>query len=580
MRLSLALRAAWQLGLGPVSLNALYRLGLKAGFYPIRPPDSTFAPLQPIFPAPVLSDDPLPEAEEIVSGRVRLFGADPVPLQLSVSQPPRPWTVYESLPAQGDIKTIWEPARFGFVFPLGRAFHQTSDPRFAAAFWRFFEEFEAANPPYFGENWMSGQEAGLRLMALCWAGQVFAPAREESTPQRMHRLSESVAAHAQRIPPTLLYARAQNNNHLLTEAAALYTAGRALPGHPRAAQWLRLGKKWLTWCFTHQFDAEGEYIQHSSNYHRLALRTAQWIFDIAAGEFDAYLPVLQRAAGWLAERIDPVSGRACNLGANDGANILPVSSAPGWDFRPALAHPGPLACALPERSSAWSHLRVKRYTSRPSHADHLHLDLWLRGINLALDPGTFSYNAAPPWDNGLTTALVHNTLTVDGRDQMTRAGRFLYLNWGTSRWINETTAESNAYARLGVLHRRTLQPEMFGWGVIDQAILTRAAPPRRLRLHWLLADLPWQAESLENGLRLTLQAAFGEIFFETRANFPVTVSLFHAGKSLLPGGAEPEPLRGWASPVYGQRMPALSLALEGISQETVGFVTAIDSTLH
>ena len=57
------------------------------------------------------------------------------------------------------------------------------------------------------------------------------------------------------------------------------------------------------------------------------------------------------------------------------------------------------------------------------------MDLWWRGLNIAQDAGTYLYNADPPWDNSLTTALVHNTVTVNGRDQFTRAGRFLYLDW-------------------------------------------------------------------------------------------------------------------------------------------------------
>lgn len=573
MRPPLAFRAAWQLGLWPVGLNALYKVGLKTGLFPTRPPTPVFAPLQPIFAPPVLSDDPLPEAEEILSGRLRLFGAAPVPLRLVPSAPLRPWTFYESLPAAGDIKNIWEPARFGFVFPLGRAFVKSGEPRFAAAFWRFFAEFEAANPPYLGENWMSGQEAGLRLMAFCWAGQIFAPAAEEATPQRLRRLSESVATHAERIPPTLLYARAQNNNHLLTEAAALYTAGRALPAHPRAAQWRRLGKKWLDWCFAHQFDEEGEYIQHSTNYQRLALRTADWVVEIAGGEFDRFLPALQKAARWLARRSDPFSGRACNLGANDGANIFPLSSAAFDDFRPILRawkverDPAP---------AAWSQLRVKCYRSRPSHADHLHLDLWLNGLNLALDPGTFSYNAAPPWDNVLTNALVHNTLTVDGRDQMTRAGRFLYLDWGSSRWLDEQTAESDAYARLGLIHRRRLETLPEGWRVRDQAIFSRPGRPRLLRLHWLLADLPWQFSALENGAALTLQAPFGAICIQVQADAPAQISLFRAGKKLIGAMAAEEPVRGWFSPGYLVKIPALSLALEVESVQTTQFVTTFN----
>ena len=51
------------------------------------------------------------EADEIVNGRVRLFGAEPVPLALAPPAPLHHWTEYEGkAPELGDLKFIWEPA--------------------------------------------------------------------------------------------------------------------------------------------------------------------------------------------------------------------------------------------------------------------------------------------------------------------------------------------------------------------------------------------------------------------------------------------------------------------------------------
>ena len=38
--------------------------------------------------------------------------------------------------------------------------------------------------------------------------------------------------------------------------------------------------------------------------------------------------------------------------------------------------------------------------------------------NIALDGGTYSYNAPAPWNLGLAGTCWHNTVTVDGRAQM------------------------------------------------------------------------------------------------------------------------------------------------------------------
>jgi hypothetical protein len=691
-RLIIAIKALRHLGFTQVALNALYRFGLKTGHYKRvekqRVEKSglltnhlfSFPSREQILQA--IGADGLQslraEAGEIVAGRFRQFGGEPVELNLAPGGPLSHWTAYETgqapLPTLhspfSDIKFTWEPARFGWAFVLGRAWHVTGDEQYAAAFWRHFETFQAANPPYMGPNWMSGQEVGIRLMAFVWAAQVFSVS-EHSTPERLAVLAVSTAVHAARIPATLLYARSQNNNHLLTEAAALYTAGLALPDHPDAPKWQALGQKWLTWCFTHQVDAYGEYVQHSSNYHRLMLQTALWIKALTTkdtkeheGEQKGSLRAfscpswmnpenLALATHWLLSLLDPDSGRVPNLGANDGALLFPLSAQPFDDFRPvaqAAARafldysqaPGPwdemaLWFGLPRTESqleiprypgdhlyaphSWGYLRAIKFKSRPSHADQLHFDLWWRGLNVAQDAGTYLYNALPPWDNRLTSTLVHNTVSVDGQEQMIRAGRFLYLDWAdaSSKRHFETgadfaqsaqrvSARTYAYARLGIRHDRTVtvslappaHPAQFApqrardrrgqvagvnderWQVKDELLNIRLQP-HTFRLHWLLPDWEWKIENKEEKIEIRLKSPQGSIglCIDLQPANPSTSSgqalqssttIVRAGEYLLGSGA-PDPVRGWVSPTYAQKVPALSLAIEVESSANVTFTT-------
>jgi hypothetical protein len=50
------------------------------------------------------------------------------------------------------------------------------------------------------------------------------------------------------------------------------------------------------------------------------------------------------------------------------------------------------------------------------------------------------------------------------------------------------------------------------------------------------------------------------------------ISLVRAGE-LLHGTAAPDPVRGWTSPTYGVKVPALSLAVETESADEVKFTT-------
>lgn len=647
------------------------------------------------------------EVDEIIGGKVhpfwtRQYGSEAVDLDMKPFSPLVPWVKYETgkakMPTE-DPKFTWEPGRFVWAYLLGRSYQLAGDERYPQAFWRFTEIFLDANPPYLGPHWVSAQEVALRLIAICWALRVFSES-PHSTPARQTRLIESIAAHATRIPATLVYARSQNNNHLLVEAASLYTAGSLLESvHPQGAKWRRLGWKWFHRGIHDQVSADGSYCQHSTNYHRVMLQAALWMHALAERGGDAFpnesLERLKAATSWLGDMLDPVSGSTPNLGPNDGAYIFPLTSLPFSDFRPVVEaasrtflgrrefetgddpHPAPalLAFPLPKRegemhrepdpmpadlsqpdpgekrgrkqdpditptgirghnskgegteemslwygltsdstvrsqsqapekdsrtsvlgprssvirldpslvgkpSTSWAYLRATHFTSRPGHADQLHLDLWWRGLNVAQDAGTYRYTAPAPWDNALTHAAVHNTVTVDKLDQMRRAGRFLYLDWAQAQILSREKAEDgswerlvashNGYRRLGITHKREVSAYADDrWLVNDLLEKTggEKATEHTFRLHWLLPDWEWTVD--ENTLQL--QSPYGVVSLEINAfhrESPASSQflLVRAGKRIY-GAVDPPYIEilGWVSPTYSLKIPALSLVVEMVS---------------
>ena len=679
-----AYKALVQLGFQPVMLNALYRLGLVTGHYRrIESLDQRLGAeretklygLCPLFSLPtsqelfaVLGESGnaalLTEADQIVAGKVRLFGGEPVELNLSVPGKLEHWTSYETGHAdlrplvpnssssigeswrlKSDIKFLWEPARFGWVFSLGRAFHLNRDEKYAESFWHYFEIFAAANPPYLGPNWISGQEAALRLMAFVWAAQIFANS-SAGTPERIAALARSVALHALRIVPTLVYARSQQNNHLLTEAAGLLTAGLAIPDHPEASNWRLMGWRWLNEGLQSQIDPYGEYSQHSTNYHRLMLQVVLWTnalvrnnagnnarsneFAEHPGGVSRYRwprrtnEAIVRSIHWLLSILDSESGRVPNLGANDGAYIFPLTICPFSDYRPVLNAAarafldydlprGPwdelaLWSGVPLENrkyiqlprylgdqlygkDSWAYLRTAQFTTRPSHADQLHVDLWWHGLNVTQDAGTYLYNADPPWDNSLTTALVHNTVIVNRRDQFTRAGRFLYLDWFNAYRHSNLEADPAilqrvrgrhwGYWKQGVRHDRTVTAYADGHWQVRDSLLPLRMPwdkrPLTFRLHWLLPDWQWQAELRGPLFELRLKSPLGWIQLNLSTepgmvNDGTAVTLARAGETVYGSGSD-EPVRGWSSPTYAHKVPALSLAMEIKSPNDVQFIS-------
>ncbi len=638
MKISLAVKALRELGPHKLGLFALYRLGLKTGYFRWRTGDGRLKTEATYhfssFPLPLLKlpnsaavlkikpeglSQLIAEADEIVDGHVRLFGGEPVPLNLT---PPGKLSHWTEFVHHGDIKLIWEPARFGWAFSLGRAYHLTGDERYPEAFWRYFEIFQQANPVNLGPNWESAQEVALRIMAFTFAVQILVDS-PHSTVHRQSTIFQAIASHSARIPPTLIYARAQNNNHLLSEAAGLITASLALPEHPQAQHWSKLGWKWFTRGLQTQITADGAYMQQSTNYHRLMLQLALWVCQVSSAKRQAsgenvkrekWHLTLGNATHWLFSLCDFKSGRVPNLGPNDGAYILPLSVCPFADYRPVLqaasrtflgentfelgpwdemslwlqgpsyklqdarrkAYPTPRTPHTLHAAQSWAYLRAAKFNDRPGHADQLHLDLWWRGLNVAQDAGTYLYNADPPWDNALTHTSVHSTVMVDSRQQMTPAGRFLFLDKAQAEILKHEKAEDGSwermiashdgYQRFGMVHVRSATVHKDDRWVIEDRIQPLTDDVQRtthnVRLHWLLPD--WEFEMQNTGCRIRIKSPHGWITLSiSLPGSSVSPQLVRAGE-LVHGTGEISPTWGWISPTYGVKQPALSFSVTGV----------------
>ena len=645
----ITLKALKELGPVPLGLYLVYQIGLRSGWIrqqtqsAVRKASRTQIESinQYLIPIPdqdkilaLLSQESvnqiIEEAEEICSGNCRIFSAQTVPL-INPSVPMTlDWTRCDLHTLTEDVKLIWEPGRFGWVYSLGMAYILTGRNTYPQAFWELCESFFTVNPPYLGWQWVSAQEVALRLMSLVYASQVFAKSSTFSS-KRIKKLAYWIEIHARRIPPSLIYARSQQNNHLLSEAAGLFTAGMALPLHPEAERWKKVGWDLFVQGLDKQISTEGVYCQHSTNYHRLMLQLVVWMDRIRESsnyDWPAQTRVrIQSAGKWIASLLDSISGQVPNLGPNDGAYIFPLTHNPFHDYRPVLQAlwasffptplfpPGPwddlglwlgidktvqieytpkkLAVSDPltihhDDIDSWCYLRTAKFKSRPGHADLLHLDIWWKGLNIAQDAGTYLYNASSPWDNALTHTAVHNTITINDTEQMRRTGRFLYLNWATAVpdadskvYEPSMSASHSGYNSIGWQHKRKVSAQSYGWQVVD--LVSKSTKHQNdnqmnFRLHWLLPDYEYELHpNLKNGsIQMQMTTRFGivliQISISTKRFTQTTYTLARAGK-LIAGDGPVKPVSGWISPTYNQKLPALSFSVQIKTNEPVTFIT-------
>ncbi len=578
-------------------------------------------------------------ADDAVRGRIIAFGRWPAeygsPVQWNLNPVTgRGWESGVNLTRQigeasliGDVKFTWEVGRFPHAYQVARAasYMPHAADQWATALLEQMRHFTASNPAATGVHWTSGQEVAFRLLAWLFALDVLFTRTRLAKPATAF-VADALITGATYIEKHLDYARiAVYNNHLLSEALALFATGALLPDAPNASRWRQLGRKTLDDEAGRQFYEDGGYIQQSHNYQRVALQDLLWACAFAKSMGDrpssSWLRAMERSLDFLIAHQNPHDGRLPNYGPNDGSHPSPLSSCDFLDFRPTLQavslitrgerayEPGPWdeeaawflgakALDAPVRKakrasasfpvtgdhvlrsldeSSFGTLRCGSLRDRFSQIDMLHLDVWWRGQNVLVDAGSYSYNGAPEWHNHFTRTGCHNTIELDGRDQMLHFRQFKVLYWtkaellrfdDNDRWC---VAEGEHYGyrrhRGKCVHRRSvlfLKDDV--WVVVDRISGTG---DHTARLHWLGGDYPWAQTA--NGMSLVTPEG------------PFTVEVIDAAGLPMHCGVvagQDNPPRGWLSRYYGEKVPVPSLAVNAVGQVPLTFISVLAGTKY
>lgn len=493
-------RTAIHLGVGNILRVADYRFRLAAGIHPVQHLRPRQIRREPFFGSPAESRS---NDDAVEPPRLCDFGwferapatsppdwfTSPIDERAHSSAVQQWWKIPDFSSAGGDVKALWEASRFDWVVALAIASRRNDRVRMVLNEW--LSDWVAKNPSYLGPNWKCGQEASIRVIHLATAAQISSPSSMSAS------LGDLIWNHLRRIEPSMAYAVGQDNNHGISEAAALFIGGHwlARAGFGDGGRWAQIGRHWLENRVNRLFLSDGTFSQYSTNYHRLALETLS-ISELWRRKFDepsfsaTFRSKAAAAARWLCAMIDLESGDVPNIGANDGAYLLGATGPSYRDYRPAARLAMALFCgkscfpgegdrpelerafdvphsvtgcppltdelfddggfAVLRRPRSMVVVRYPRFHFRPSDADALHVDLWHHGRNLLRDAGTFSYAAEPALRDYFSGVTGHNTTQFDGRDQMPRLGRFLWGNWlETTERSSITTSHDSATFNAG-----------------------------------------------------------------------------------------------------------------------------------
>ena len=432
----------------------------------------------------------------------------------------------------GDIKNIWEISRFNWLGTLAQAYTITIDEKYLEKINSWISDWSKENQPNTGPNWKCGQETSIRAINLFLSHSIIG--NEIATPDLIRLLE----IHINRISPTTFYAKAQNNNHGVSEGVALYLLGYFLWLNKREQKYYNLyfkGLKLLEERINFLIMDDGTFSQYSIVYHRMVLDLLS-VLEIFRQEWKLesfsklFYKKVNLAIEWYSSMIDPISGDAPNMGANDGTSLFNYDQKEYRDFRPTLSLVSTLynkpisenffiSHTLIEmfktptiqlekkapnskifsqggylklvRKDGMALLRCPKYKFRPSHADALHIDIWQDGINWIRDAGSFSYALNSHELDAFSGTQGHSTIQFDNKNQMPRLSRFLFGNWLTPSHLEFSKPDNRmsvAYTSTkNNYHSRSVNKIEKGWRIQDEI----RGKFKIAVLQWILKHSEW-----------------------------------------------------------------------------------------
>lgn len=485
------------------------------------------------------------------------------------------WTLIADLSKEaGDIKYVWEKSRFSYLYDIIRYDYHFQEDCSGMVFADILSWIDA-NPVNCGPNYRCSQEMSLRVLNWLFALQYYrnAPAL---TPEVFSKMQYALYWHLRHIFDNIHFSRiAVRNNHAITETLTLYLAGIFFPFFPGAATWKQKGKQWLEEEIAYQVYPDGTFLQFSMNYHRVVAQLLTWGITLTEKNGERLNEVVyaraRKSLEFLRACMIEENGWLPNYGANDGALFFNLSSSQFRDYRPQLQALGQALgmdlgfnrlsedaawYGLPQRPlQTWApamglhqftdggyftirepdtltFIKCGSYKDRPSQADNLHLDVWYKGENLLVDAGSYKYNTDDETIRYFSGTRGHNTVMLDGKDQMQKGGRFIWFFWSQRK--NATLAEvDGAYVFTGAVQAfMHLAP-----GIIH----TRTVIKPKGKPHWAVTD---QVEGVPIGTKME---QLWHIPLDLAAK--VTITATDESKTAL----QPATGIGWQSSLYGHK---------------------------
>lgn len=450
----------------------------------------------------------------------------------------RHWTKIKDYDEKdGDIKYVWEPSRFTFVYDVIRYDEQNKTDH-SEWVWNRIESWIKGNPINQGPNYKCSQEISLRVLNWVYSLNYYKHSKS-LTEERYQIMLNAIYWQMKHVFDNINFSRiAVRNNHAITETLALYIVGSLFPFFDGALKWKVKGKNWFEKEIIYQIYEDGTYLQYSHNYHRVVVQLLSWAFMIADKTQEHFHHLVYDRAyaslDFLYHAQDEKTGWLSNYGSNDGALFFPFTECDFRDYRPQLQtlhifltgkhlygdgvwnddsffmnaklH-SPVKFKPIKRRNGWSKysiggfyilreystitfIRCGGYKDRPAQADNLHIDIWHEGKNVLYDCGSYKYNTRKSLIKYFSGTRSHNTVMLNDFDQMLKGARFIWYFWTRLQYVSVSETKDSFIFKGKINVFRFLKN-----GITHQRIIIK----KKDKLFWEVTD---NINNMPNGLQL------------------------------------------------------------------------------
>jgi len=550
--------------------------------------------------------------------------ADPVTGRSAPSEPYAFRIGHRDESVTGNVKMVWELSRHHHLTVLAAAWSVTGDEKYADAVDRQLRSWWRQNPNLSGIHWTSGIELGVRLISWVWIRRLMDdwPKVQDLFEHNGDALRQ-IRWHQEYLE-SFSSTGSSANNHAVAEAAGLLVAACGFPWFEQSSHWREVATGRLRRHLRANTYDDGLNRELATDYHRfvtelglLAAAEARSaghdlgddVWRLLAASFDAAAAMLDRT-GRPPRQNDGDEGRALVVDGDVdpwelllSAGSATVGALDWWPstspsmFGQLLADlAGPVRVSGERPPSAprsfagagMALLRTPRgegpeiwcrcdggphgflSIAAHAHADALSVEVRHDGVDVLADPGTYCYHGEPRWRDYFRSTIAHNTLCVDGRDQSSSGGPFLWTRHARATVLRDETipgggrvwaAAHDGYVTLpggGVRHQRVvrLEPGSRTLTICDHLTVQRPGHSITMPFH-----LGPQVSATLDGPRAALVWCHADGVRTATMELPGELSWSaHRGES--------DPPLGWYSPAFGQRVPTTTLVGAGRLPET------------